>query len=73
MIIGTFVIVDMKTTSVIPFSQIIYGIFLAIFMFISIEFLNYYRFYIFVLIFNVVNTIIDNICIYVKNKNSVLI
>ena len=72
MIIGTFVIVDMKTTSVIPFSQIIYGIFLAIFMFISIEFLNYYWFYMFVLIFNIVNPIIDNICVYIKNKNSVL-
>ncbi len=51
LILATFIINDFKTTSIIPVSQVIYSAFLSIFMFISIEFLNYYCFYMFVLIY----------------------
>lgn len=72
LILATFIINDFKTTSIIPVSQVIYSAFLSIFMFISIEFLNYYCFYMFVLILNFFNCFLDNICIYLKNKNKVL-
>lgn len=68
-IYAIFIINEFKSTSVIPFNQYIYATIVAITMYISYKYNNYYLSFIIVVFLNILNTIFDNLYISLKNKN----
>lgn len=68
-IYALFVINEFKSTSIIPFTQYVYAFFSAITMFIGFKLDNYYLAFITIIFFNILNLLLDNIYINLKNKN----